>query len=57
MVLVDVTSNSDCVDASECVARGLKVEAEDQPEEHKMANGSVIKTEGRIQVNLKNGRY
>lgn len=35
----------------------MKVEQEDHPEELKMADGSVVKTEGRVQVRFKCGDY
>ena len=45
------------IDARECAARRLKIEAEGQPEELKMADGTVVKTEGRVQLKLKCGGY
>ena len=38
-------------------ARRIKIEAEDQSEELKMADGTVVKTEGRVQFVLKCGGY
>ena len=35
----------------------MKIEAEDRPEELKMADGTVVKTEGRVQFVLKCGGY
>ena len=35
----------------------LKIEAEDQPEELKMADGTMVKTEGGVQFVLKCGGY
>ena len=35
----------------------MKIEAEDQAEELKMADGTVVKTEGRVQLKLKCGGY
>ena len=44
---MDLGSISNYFDARECTARGKrKVEEEDQPEELKMAEGTVVKTEG-----------
>ena len=45
-VLVDSGSTRNHIDARECIARGIKVEAEDHVEELKMADGNVVKTEG-----------
>ena len=56
-VLVDSGSIGNCVDAHECIARGLKVEVEDHVEELKMADGTVVKTEGRVQLVFKCGGY
>ena len=56
-VLVDSGSTGNYIDARECAARRLKIEAEDQPEELKMADGTVVKTEGRVQLKLKCGGY
>ena len=47
-VLVDSGSTRNYIDARECIARGIKVEAEDHVEELKMADGTVVKTEGRV---------
>ena len=35
----------------------MKIEAEEKPEELKMADGTVVKTEGRVQLKLKCGGY
>ena len=35
----------------------MKIEAEDKPEELKMADDTVVKTEGRVQLKLKCGGY
>ena len=56
-VLVDSGSTGNYIDARECAARGMKIEAEDQPEELKMADGTVVKMEGRVQFVLKCGGY
>ena len=37
--------------------RGMKIEAEDKPEELKMADGTMVKIEGRVQLKLKCGGY
>ena len=35
----------------------MKIEAEEKSEELKMADGTVVKTEGRVQLKLKCGGY
>ena len=56
-VLVDSGSTGNYIDARECTARKLKIDKEDIAEELKMADGTVVKTEGRVQVVLKCGSY
>ena len=56
-VLVDSGSTSNYIDAQECAARRMKIEAEDKPEDLKVADGTVVKTEGRVQLKLKCGGY
>ena len=56
-VLVDSGSIGNYIDARECIARRIKIEVEDQAEELKMADGTVVKTEGRVQSVLKCGGY
>ena len=56
-VLVDSRSTGNYIDARECAARRMKIEAEEKPEELKMADGTVVKTEGRVQLKLKCGGY
>ena len=56
-VLVDSGSIGNYIDAWERTARRIKIEAEDQSEELKMADGTVVKTEGRVQFVLKCGGY
>ena len=48
-VLVDSGSIGNYIDARECAARRIKIEAEDQSEKLKMADGTVVETEGRVQ--------
>ena len=45
-VLVDSGSTGNSINARECIARRIKIEAEDQVEELKMADGTVVKIEG-----------
>ena len=56
-VLVDLGSTGNYIDARECAMRRMKIEAVDKPEEVKMADGTVVKTEGRVQLKLKCGGY
>ena len=56
-VLVDSGSTGNNIDARECTARRIKIEAEDQSKELKIADGTVVKTEGRVQFVLKCGGY
>ena len=56
-VLVDSGSTGNYIDAWECTTRRIKIEAEDQSEELKMADGTMVKTEGRVQFVLKCGGY
>ena len=35
----------------------MKIEAEEKPKELKMADGTMVKTEGRVQLKLKCGGY
>ena len=54
---MDSGSTGNYIDARQCAARRLKIEAEDQPEELKMADDTVVKTEGRVQLKLTCGGY
>ena len=56
-VLVDSGLTGNYIDAQECTAREIKIEAEDKPEELKMADGTVVQIEGRVQFVLKCGGY
>ena len=56
-VLVDLGSTGNYIDARECTTRGMKIVAEDQMEELKMADEIVIKIEGRVQFVLKCGGH
>ena len=56
-VLVDSGSTGNYIDARECTERRIKIEAEDQAEELKMVDCTVVKTEGRVQFVLKCGGY
>ena len=52
-VLVDAGSTGNYIDAREYAAHGIKIEAEDQVIELRMADGTMVKTEGRVQFVLK----
>ena len=56
-VLVDSGSTGNYIGAQECTAWRIKIEAEDQSEKLKMADGTVVETEGRVQFVLKCGGY
>ena len=56
-VLVDSGWTGNYIDARECAVRKMKIEAEEKPEELKMADGTMVKTEGRVQLKLKCGGY
>ena len=43
-VLVDFGLTGNYIDARECTARRIKIEAEDRLEELKMADGTMVKT-------------
>ena len=45
-VLIDSGSTGNYIDARECTVRKLKIQKGDGAEEFKMADGSVVKTEG-----------
>ena len=56
-VLVDSGSTGNYIDARECAARGIKIEAEDQVEEFKRADATMVNTEGRVLFTMKCGGY
>ena len=55
--LVDSGSTSSYIDAQECAACRIKIEVEDQLEELKVVDGTVVKREGRVKFVLKCGGY
>ena len=57
MVLVELGSTFNYIDAQECTAKKLPVEIENQLEELHMANDSLFQTEGRVQVKFECGGY
>ena len=50
-------STNNYIDIREYAARGINTEAEDQVEELKMADGIVVRTEGRVQFIFKCDGY
>ena len=56
-VLIDSGSTDNYIDARECTARKIKIQKEDQAKELKMADGSMVKTEGQVHITLKCGTY
>ena len=54
---MDSGSTGNYIDSQVCAARGIKVAAEDKPEELKMADGIVVQMEGRVQFIVKCGGY
>ena len=50
-VLVDSGSIGNYIDARECVARRMKIEAEEKPEELKMADGTMSRRRGEPNSN------
>ena len=56
-MLIDSGSTGNYIDARECAARKLKIQKEDTAEELKMADGSVVQTEGQVHITLKCGGY
>ena len=55
--LAGLQVNWQFVDARMCTAMGIKVERDQHPEELQMADGTTIKTEGRVQIQLRCGGY
>ena len=56
-VLLDSGLTGNYINAQECTTWRIKIEAEDQAEELKMADGTVVKNDGRVQFVLKCGGY
>ena len=54
-VLVALGLPGNYIDARECTTHGIKIELEDQTKELKMADGTMVKTKGRVQFTLKHG--
>ena len=56
-ILLDSGSTGNFVDARMCTAMGIKVERDQHPEELQMADGTTIKIEGKVQIQLQFGGY
>ena len=56
-ILVDSGSTGNYIDARECVVRKLQIQNEEAAEELHLADGSTVKTEGRVRVHVKCGKY
>ena len=56
-ILVDSGSTGNYIDARECAARKLQIQKEKAVEELRLADGSTVKTEGRVRVHVKCGEY
>ena len=56
-ILVDSGSTGNYIDARECTARKLQIQKEEAAEELRLADGSMVKTEGRVRVHIKCGEY
>ena len=54
---MDSGSTGNYIDAQECAVRKLQVENEEAVEELRLANGSTVKTEGRVRVHVRCGEY
>ena len=56
-ILVDSGSTGNYIDARECTTRKLQIQKEEAAEELRLADGSTVKTEGRVRVHVKCGEY
>ena len=56
-MLIDLGATGNYVSAQECVARNIKIEKEKNGKELIMADGSKVKTLGRVRLNVKCGQY
>ena len=54
---MDLGSASKYISTGECTERRIKIEDQDQAEELKMADGTIVRTEGGLQVMPKCGGY
>ena len=56
-ILVDSGSTGNHIDARQCTVRKLQIQNEEAVEELRLVDGSTVKTEGRVRVHVKCGKY
>ena len=56
-MLIDSGATGNYISAQECTARRIKIEKEQGGKELTMANGSSVKTIGRVRLNVKCGGF
>ena len=56
-MLIDSGATGNYISAQECAARRIKIEREQEGKELTMADGSSMKTLGRVRLNVKCGGY
>ena len=56
-ILVESTSIGNYNDAQECATSDLRVESEDLAKDLNIADGSIVKTEASVRVNIKCSAY
>ena len=56
-ILLDSGSTGNFVSARVCTAAKIRIEKDGHPEELRMADGSTVKTEGRVKIQLRCGEY
>ena len=56
-MLIDSGATENYVSAQECAARKIKIEKEKNGKELPMADGSKVKTIGRVRLNVRCGGY
>ena len=56
-MLIDLGATGNYVSAQECTMRGIKIEKEKDGKELTMADGSKVKTIGRVRLNVRCGGY
>ena len=57
LMLIDLGVTGNYVSAQECAARKIKIEKEKKGKELTMADGSKVKTIGRVRLNVRCGGY
>ena len=56
-MLIDSGATGNYISAQKCAARRIKIEKEQEDKELTMADGSSVKTFGRVRLNVKCGGY